>query len=128
MAAGSGKAKTWLLPIVTATYGYAIVKGSWPLAVVGVGAALLFAFIDARYLREERAFRVLFRRAVAGSVAVYEMNSRAYYGRPNGDEEDLRAENCRWRAIIPSWSILGFYGPVIVAGLAVIVWLVLPCG
>lgn len=128
MAAGSGKAKTWLLPIATATYGYAIVQDSWPLALVGVGAAFLFAFIDARYLREERAFRVLFRRAVAGSVPVYEMNSRAYYGKPNGDEEDLRAENCRWRAILPSWSILGFYGPVIAAGLVLFVRFGFSCG
>lgn len=120
MAAGSGRAKTWLLPVATAAYGYALAQRAWPVALVGIGAAILFAFLDARYLREERAFRVLFRRAVAGTVPLYEMNSRAYYGKPNGDDEDLRSENCRWRAIIPSWSVLGFYGPVAAAGVLLI--------
>lgn len=125
MAAGSGRAKTWLLPVATAAYGYALAQGAWRVALLGIGAAVLFAFLDARYLREERAFRVLFRRAVAGDVPLYEMNSRAYYGKPNGDSEDLRSENCRWRAIIPSWSILGFYGPVGAAGVLLITILLL---
>lgn len=120
MAGASSSSKSWLLPVVSAAYGYALTKNAESAAVVGIGATMLFAVLDAQYLRQERAFRALFRRAVEGSVPVYDMNNRAYYGKPNDDEEDTREENCRWPSVIFSWSLGGFYGPAAGAGLLIL--------
>lgn len=65
MSAASANAKGWLLPVVTATYGYALTKDSWPVALLGLGASAIFAFIDAHYLDEEKKYRRLYN-AVAG--------------------------------------------------------------
>jgi len=81
MSSSSSTAKGWLLPVVTATYGYAASQRSAEVALLGMAAVGLFAFLDAHYLRQERAFRALYRAAVAGSVAVYEMNNGPYFRR-----------------------------------------------
>lgn len=65
MSAASASAKGWLLPVVTAAYGYALTKDSWPVALLGLGASAMFAFIDAHYLEEEKKYRRLYN-AVAG--------------------------------------------------------------
>jgi len=83
-------------------------------------AAGLFGFLDAHYLRQERAFRALYRAAVENRVDEYDMNNRVFYGKPNRDEDDLREENCNWPKIICSWSVLGFYAPVIALGVVVV--------
>lgn len=41
-SAASSSAKGWLLPIVTATFGFALTQGSWPLTALGM-VAVLFA-------------------------------------------------------------------------------------
>lgn len=120
MATASSTAKGWLLPVATAAFGYALTQRSPSVALLGIGAALLFAFLDAQYLRQERAFRALYRAAVARSVQVYDMNSGLYYGKHNGDTDDQRQVNCRWTKIIFSWTIFGFYGPVLLAGAAIL--------
>lgn len=120
MASASSRAKTWLLPVATAAYGYAIVSLDSGVAILGLGAVILFATLDARYLREERAFRALFRRASKNRGRVFDMNSRAFYGKPNDDEKDRREENCRWPKIVWSWSLAGFYGPLAAVGVVVI--------
>jgi len=121
MSSSSSTAKGWLLPVVTATYGYAASQRSAEVALLGMAAVGLFAFLDAHYLRQERAFRALYRAAVAGSVAVYEMNNGPYFRRPNGDDQDQREENCRWPVVIKSWALGGFYGPLLLVGLLVLV-------
>lgn len=119
MAAASSTAKGWLLPVLTATYGYALAQGSTSVAVLGIGAAVLFGALDAQYLRQERAFRALYRAAVNGRIPTYEMNNRPYFCKPNRDETDEREESCRWAALLWSWSISGFYMPIIAAGGAI---------
>lgn len=57
MASGSTRAKTWLLPVATATYRFARANNDTRVGGLGIAAVCLFAFFDARYLREERAFR-----------------------------------------------------------------------
>ncbi|MCU1509513.1 MAG: hypothetical protein JWQ12_1778 [Glaciihabitans sp.] len=126
MAYASSRAKTWLLPVATATYGYALANHDTRVAGLGIAAVCLFAFLDARYLREERAFRALFSRASRGRGRVYDMNSRAFYGKPNDDKKDRREENCRWRKIIWSWSLAGFYLPVAAVGVIVIALTLIP--
>lgn len=122
MAGGSALAKSWLLPVVTATYGYALANRLSSIAFLGVAAVLLFATLDAQYLRQERAFRALYRAASEGRVTTYEMANSSYYNKPNGDEEDKRSENCGWDKVVFSWSLAGFYGPVVLFGLGVAAW------
>ena len=57
MSQASSSAKTWLLPIVTLTYGYAVTKEQWWVAVMGMIAVTIFGVLDANYLKQERAFR-----------------------------------------------------------------------
>lgn len=121
MASASSSSKSWLLPVITAAYGYALTQEADSIAAVGIGATLLFAALDAHYLRQERAFRCLFRRTVERKVPVYDMNNRVYYGKPNADEEDQREENCQWRKVVFSWSLSGFYGPMALGGVAIII-------
>ncbi|MDM7886529.1 hypothetical protein QUG92_15570 [Curtobacterium sp. RHCKG23] len=116
MAAASSAAKTWMLPIVTAAYGYALVETEVKLALLGMAATSVFAVLDAGYLRQERAFRALYQAASQGKVAAYDMNVARYYNRSNADNQDVRAANCEWRKIIWSWSLAGFYVPVVSLG------------
>jgi histidine triad (HIT) family protein len=116
MASASSTAKGWLLPVVTATYGYALTQDDPQVAGLGLAAVLLFGTLDAHYLRQERAFRALYRAAVERRVPVYEMNSGRFFGKPNRDEDDERHENCKWRHVIFSWSVGGFYGPIVTLG------------
>lgn len=119
MAAASSTAKGWLLPVVAATYGYALVQHAFTVALLGSVAAGIFGILDAHYLRQERAYRVLFKAVAAGKVGDYDMNARRYFHKPNGDDDDERDENCRWRFVIYSWALGGFYGPMIAVGVAV---------
>lgn len=120
MSTASSTSKSWLLPVVTAAYGYAVAQSEAGVALLGVVAVLVFATLDAHYLRLERAFRGLFRRAVAGEVPLYEMNPRPYFHTANGDPTDLREENCRWSKVVWSWSVAGFHGVFLIAGLLII--------
>ncbi|MGV9680889.1 hypothetical protein ACWDSJ_36940 [Nocardia sp. NPDC003482] len=68
--------KGWLLPVVTAICGYALTKGVDSIAVLVVGAIVVFAVIDTDYLNQERAFRRLYEAAVRAvpQVPVFEMD------------------------------------------------------
>jgi histidine triad (HIT) family protein len=121
MASASSSTKGWLLPVVAATYGYALVQHSWTVGLLGVAAVAVFAVLDAHYLRQERAFRVLFREVAAGRVRDYKMDVHPYVGKPNRDEEDLRERNCTWPAVAKSWALGAFYGPLGVVGVVVVV-------
>jgi len=117
MSQASSSAKTWLLPIVTLTYGYALTKEQWGVAVLGLVAVLIFGLLDANYLKQERAFRKLYDRvAGGGDIPAFSMNpalagstgSRINYW---PDWEDIR-----------SWAVAPVYGPLLIAGLAIALW------
>ena len=119
MAAASSTTKGWLLPVITATYGYALAQHAFTVALLGMVAAGIFGILDAHYLRQERAFRVLFKAVASGRVGGYDMNVRRYFHKSNGDEGDEQDKNCHWRFVISSWALAGFYGPMIGTGIAV---------
>lgn len=122
MATASSAAKTWMLPVVTAAFGYALVECDTKVALLGTAAVSVFAVVlDAGYLRQERAFRALYRAASAGCTVPYDMNASRYYSRDNGDEQDLRSVDCEWRSIIWSSSLAGFYVPVALLGFLLLV-------
>jgi len=121
MAAASSTAKTWMLPVVTAAFGYSLVQHDAEVGLLGTATVIVFAVLDAGYLRQERAFRALYQAAVKGRVQAYDMNAARYYDRANGDVQDIRAVNCQWRRIIWSWSLAGFYVPVASLGVLLVV-------
>ena len=109
MAGASGLAKAWCLTVTTAALGYAVANESTNIAWLGVFAGLMFGLLDARYLREERKFRWLYEDARKGRIEVFDMHAHAYGDRRSAD---LR-EECRWRFVLRSWSLWGFYGPIL---------------
>src|SRR5690606_24740131 len=75
MSAASAATKGWLLPVVTASYGYAVIKGSPQVAMLGVVALLLFGLLDANYLNQERCYRRLYDAvAQGGHIPPFAMN------------------------------------------------------
>ncbi|MGW4090813.1 HIT family protein [Nocardia sp. NPDC004750] len=114
MAQASSSAKSWLLPIVTATYGYAITKDAPLVAIIGVIAVAIFALLDANYLKQERAFRKLYDKvAEGGPTPVFSMNPTLAGTASNRGNywPDLQD----WK----SWSVAPVYLPLLIAGLSI---------
>lgn len=135
MSAASSQAKAWLLPVVTAAYGYALVKHADSVVALGMVAVALFAYLDANYLRQEKRFRCLYK-----CVAKGEANIEAFSLQPddlpstvsNRDKGDWPTGTPRIiNRLIPgpdvwrSWSVAPFYGGLLLAGLciAIRIWL-----
>ncbi len=126
MSAASSSSKGWLLPVATAAYGFSLTQHSGSVGLLGVFSVLVFAYIDANYLRQERAYRTLYN-AVAGGdglVPLYSLN-------PADAQAPLPEDEARgkfagaigvvkrwvpgWR-IWTSWSIAPFYGSLLLLG------------
>jgi histidine triad (HIT) family protein len=118
MSQASSSSKSWLLPIVTLTYGYAITNKSALVGLIGCLAVLVFGILDANYLKQERAFRKLYDEVASGRpIPAFSMNPAL--ASPAGtrvnywpDKPDLR-----------SWAVAPVYLPLILAGLGIVVWL-----
>lgn len=127
-SAASSSAKSWLLPIVTATFGFALTEQSWPLAAIGLFSILLFAYLDANYLRSEKRFRSLYNTVAQSRRPIPDFTLDP------SDAEDLPTNDIaiksKWRrfseAYLPewdiwrSWSILPFYTALFALGTGVI--------
>lgn len=117
MSQASSSAKTWLLPIVTLTYGYAVTKQQWLVAVMGLIAVVIFGVLDANYLKQERAFRKLYDKVAVGSdIPAFSMDPSLAGSAGTKinywpDWEDIR-----------SWAVAPVYGPLLLAGIAIAVW------
>lgn len=123
MASASASAKTWLLPIVTAAYGYAFVQLSWPIAVLGIAAVAVFALLDANYLKQERSFRDLYDHvARGGDVPPFSMNPTVA-GPSDRAKVNYWPDFQDWR----SWAVAPFYLPLLAIGGALIVYIALSC-
>ena len=127
MATASASAKSWLLPVVTAAYGYALVQKSQAVALVGLGAVLLFMFLDVNYLRQERRYRDLYTAVASGSPTVPNFSldpSAVIHPTPGNPTLWRRVAGFigkwvpHWRVWL-SWSIAPFYGALLVAGIAI---------
>lgn len=129
MAGASANAKAWLLPVVTATYGYALTKHAESIALLGIGAVLLFLFLDVNYLRQEKAYRRLYDAVAKGTKTV------PLFSLDPSDADDPIPEHLDWRERArrlrrrwfpewrtwASWSIAPFYGSLLVVGLVIII-------
>lgn len=129
MAAASANAKAWLLPVVTATYGYALTKNAESVALLGIGGVLLFMFLDVNYLRQEKAYRRLYDAVAkrARDVPLFSLDP-SDADDPIPDASTWREKAKRlWRRWFPqgrtwlSWSIAPFYGALLVVGLAIVI-------
>lgn len=136
MSAAASTAKGWLLPVVTASYGFALTQRSGSVAFLGIFAVLVFAYVDASYLRQEKAYRRLYNVVARGekTVPAFSLNpADADEALPDADDGDpvaarRRARAARARSFLPepavwlSWSIAPFYGALVVLGVAVLVY------
>ncbi|WP_146065727.1 hypothetical protein [Arthrobacter pityocampae] len=140
MSTASSNSKSWALPIVTATYGYALTQKSGSIALLGITSVLLFAFLDANYLSQERKYRKLYD-AVAGlgtyssgarRIGMFSMNTSEAEETEDSQQRGLRrllAIAERWfpsHTVWSSWSIAPFYGVLGVVGLAIAFYAVIP--
>lgn len=121
MAQSSSNTKSWLLPVVTAAYGYSLTKCSVALAVLGIVATVVFAFLDVGYLRTERKYRDLYERIAAGDpdVPTYSLNYQC-------SGETMRTRFLEHYSVIKGWAIWPFYGTLLVSGFAALVMALLP--
>lgn len=133
MSAASSSAKSWLLPVVTATYGYALTKHADSVAVLGMCAVALFAFLDANYLKQERAYRQLYDEVANGKTTVEPFSltitssHRVVADRGNAPQDArLLSRICNrvrgWfpePAVWTSWSVGPFYGAFLLLGLLI---------
>jgi hypothetical protein len=116
MSTVSTLAKGWCLTVATATLGFAITRQSVGVGLLGALGVLLFGLLDARYLREERKFRALYDDARKGCSDAYDMNTRPY-----GQRRDSSfSSSCAWRSVLTSWSLWGFYGPLLLVAAVVV--------
>lgn len=124
MSSASSAAKGWLLPVVTAAYGYALTKEESSVAVLGVAAVLLFGFLDANYLRQEKAYRRLYDAVARGTkqIPLFSLDpSHADDPIPSAAtwRQKTRLRLGRWfpdRNVWLSWSVAPFYGALITLG------------
>ena len=99
--------KEWFAPILTLVFAIAALKQEIRIYVflAGLLVAVAFCFMDAQYLRLERAYRRLYTKAVAGDTRLYDLNPKPF-------DEGFRG----YIKSLFSWSVLGYYGTLIIAG------------
>lgn len=112
MAQSSSNAKSWLLPVATAAYGYAFTQNSVAVAILGIIATLVFGLLDYGYLSNERKFRELYDRIAMGDPSVPPFSLRL---EPQKLPRKQRV-SATW-SVIKTWTIFPFYGVLLVTGL-----------
>lgn len=137
MSQSSVQAKSWLLPVVTAAFGYALTQRSVEVALLGISAILLFGYMDVNYLRQERLYRRLYNAVVRQDVKIpelsldphdYEETAPDADGEANTQKGQFNSGRCRrskinvkeWFRVLTSWSIAPFYGALLFVGALVL--------
>lgn len=104
LSQSSATAKGWSLTIAGAAFGFATLNQRWYLSFLGLAVIVSFSILDMNYLYQERLFRCLYSAAVNGTVGPYSM-----------DKDRFRSQASRRKTYV-SWSVLGFYLPLALAG------------
>lgn len=129
MSAASSAAKAWLLPVVTAAYGYALTQKADSVALLGISATLLFAYLDANYLRQEKRYRCLYTAVAVGDpdVEIFTLNTNSLPTRFTCNETGGWKKAPEWlEKLLPgpsvwrSWSIAPVYLSLLVVGLVIV--------
>lgn len=117
MAQSSASAKSWLLPVVSATYGYSATKHSLLVAMIGILAVMVFGGLDTEYLRVEREYRKLYERVASQDRGVEDFSMKV-------DSLSFWAhlkENCS--TFLRSWSLWPFYTALTLVGCGLLAWM-----
>lgn len=102
--------KGWSLTLCSALLGFAVSRTQASLALISLAPAIAFALLDAYYLRQERAFRSMFRYVAASEeLQDFDMDPTPY------------SRNQLWRSAIASFSIAAFYGVILAVSLLVFI-------
>jgi len=114
LAGNSAQCKTWCVTIVSALFGLAGATKSGRIAVAAIIPILVFGFVDAAYLANEKAYRDLYNRIVA------RIRGNTY---GLGDFGDLSAPSDAGHYIwaFSSWSVWPVYLGLIIAYVLVLV-------
>lgn len=133
--------------------GYGMTQNAWSVIALGLGAVLLFMFLDAHYLDREKAYRALYE-AVAGmkGIPLFSLDPRevdyceqipepqrdntpAAMGEgPGGQQPPVHTERSQFRflfdwmpdtSVWKSWAITPFYGSLLAVGFTLLVRAVL---
>ena len=127
MSSASSTAKGWLLPVVTATYGYALTQNDGSVALLGMAGVGLFAMLDANYLRQEQSYRRLYDTVARKRrpVPSFTLDPSEAEELPGGDTPPRRKIQVwvgRWLPeprVWLSWSIAPFYTGFLLVGLVI---------
>lgn len=98
--------KGWALTLTSALLGFAATRGDALLAFLALVAVLAFWLLDAYFLRQERAFRLMFADVAAKKVAGFSLNPAPY------------AKQVKWWPTLRSVSLGVFYGALLILSLA----------
>lgn len=98
--------KGWALTLTSALLGFAAARGDALLAFLALVAVLAFWFLDAYFLRQERAFRLMFADVAAKKVTGFSLNPATY------------AKQVKWWPTLRSVSLGVFYGALLTLSLA----------
>jgi hypothetical protein len=113
LAGNSAQCKTWCVAIVSALFGLAGATRSGRIAAAAIVPILVFGFVDAAYLADEKAYRDLYN---GFAVKIRSGNYRL------ADFADLGApvHAGHYVAALLSWSIWPVYGGLLIAYLTVL--------
>lgn len=126
-SAASASAKGWLLPVITAVFGFALTQHVWLLALLGICLIVVFAYVDASYLRSEKEYRDLYNTVSRSERMVPQFTLDPTDARePPPDDAPAETKWAAWRTkYIPdrtvwkSWSIAPFYLAMLLLGVGV---------
>jgi len=118
MAGASSNSKTWLLPIATAAYGYAIANKSIMVTALGMIATFILALLDAGYLTNERRYRQLYNQIISNPNVAVPFSLSCYR---EGKTRCARFKE--YMRALKSWSIVLFYGALLFTGIAIMLLL-----
>lgn len=119
MSQASSSAKTWLLAVLTLTYGFALNRASALGAALGAAAVAIFGLLDANYLKQERAFRRLYDKVARGETVPAFALTPALAASANPRRRDYWPTWEDFR----SWAIAPVYGPFLLIGLGLAAYL-----
>jgi hypothetical protein len=105
--------KGWSLTVAAASYGFSVNRLDWRLTLIGMITVLGFWGLDAYFLRQERLFRLLYDyvRSDIRAVSRFSMSVHRFVDR----------DAVQYVTVARSWTLLLFYGVLLVAGF--VTWL-----
>jgi hypothetical protein len=104
--------KGWAITVTAALYAYAASRSSWQIALPAPLPAIAFWYLDSYYLRQERAFRLLFEdvRNMSPGTERFSMNINPYIKKASIFKTGT------------SRTILPFYSTIIIIGVSLAAW------